>query len=332
MDNSQVEDAFRVIDASIAEIKWKLRPSSKNRLVFDILALITGLRPAVMVDYGGHGSELQAHLCILLDLIKKQSSLFELLRVMIIEDMIYLIHIRGLAEHALASLCLKREILFVDIDKDPPKMLLQKDGQVVSAQLESIQKMLFSLLCVHKLNKDLLADIPPFLGIGPPEKVLVEQSGYQKDPANEFSGPIDLSSLMQDSQVTLPTLNGYMTKLIFAAWSNALLECCISRWLLGYPVAYLFTKDHVADAISNLSSKPLHLYMILVCRNVVSKKDNFQELMSFTVPCELSMRGDDEQWAKAFMVDMSSKLERCKQVWRHLKLEVRECYPQSIVL
>ncbi|XP_031478093.1 uncharacterized protein LOC116249099 isoform X3 [Nymphaea colorata] len=282
MDNSQVEDAFRVIDASIAEIKWKLRPSSKNRLVFDILALITGLRPAVMVDYGGHGSELQAHLCILLDLIKK--------------------------------------------------MLLQKDGQVVSAQLESIQKMLFSLLCVHKLNKDLLADIPPFLGIGPPEKVLVEQSGYQKDPANEFSGPIDLSSLMQDSQVTLPTLNGYMTKLIFAAWSNALLECCISRWLLGYPVAYLFTKDHVADAISNLSSKPLHLYMILVCRNVVSKKDNFQELMSFTVPCELSMRGDDEQWAKAFMVDMSSKLERCKQVWRHLKLEVRECYPQSIVL
>ncbi|KAF3790108.1 hypothetical protein EJ110_NYTH17129 [Nymphaea thermarum] len=297
MDNLQAEDAFRVIDASIAEIKWKLRPSSKNRLVFDILALITGLRPAVMVDYGGHGSELQAHLCVLLDLIKKQSSFFELVRVMVIEDMIYLIHIRGLAEHALASLCLKRELLFVDIDKDPPKMLLQKDGQVVSSQLESIQKMLFSLLCVHELNKDLLADIPPFLGIGPPEKVLVEQSGYQKDPANEFSGPIDLSSLMQDSQVTLPTLNG---------------------WLLGYPVAYLFTKDHVADAVSNLSSKPLHLYMILVC--------------SFTVPCELSMRGDDEQWAKAFMVDMSSKLERCKQVWRHLKLEVRECYPQSIVL
>ncbi|KAF3790109.1 hypothetical protein EJ110_NYTH17131 [Nymphaea thermarum] len=44
-------------------------------------------------------------------------------------------------------------------------------------------------------------------------------------------------------------------------------------------IAYLFTKVHVADAISNLSSKPLHIYMILVCRNVVSKKDNFQELM-----------------------------------------------------
>ncbi|KAF3790111.1 hypothetical protein EJ110_NYTH17134 [Nymphaea thermarum] len=88
----------------------------------------------------------------LLFLFGQQSSLFEPLRVMIIEDMIYLIHIRELAEHALASLCLKRELLFVDIDKDPPK-----------------------------------------------------------------------------------------------------------------PVAYLFTKDHVADAISNLSSKPLHLYMILKC-------------------------------------------------------------------
>ncbi|XP_049931833.1 uncharacterized protein LOC126409756 isoform X2 [Nymphaea colorata] len=89
---------------------------------------------------------------------------------------------------------------------------------------------------------------------------------------------------MQESHVTLPTLNGYMTKHIFAALFRCMhylsvapagSEVCQFKMLLDYPVAYLFTKDHVADAISNLSSEPLHLYMILVCRNVVSKKDNF---------------------------------------------------------
>lgn len=38
------------------------------------------------------------------------------------------------------------------------------------------------------------------------------------------------------------------------------------RWLLGYPVVYLFSKDHVADAVYNLSTKYLHIYKILVRR------------------------------------------------------------------
>jgi hypothetical protein len=37
----------------------------------DILALCTGMRPAVMIDYGGKMPELQERLCQLMKLIQK---------------------------------------------------------------------------------------------------------------------------------------------------------------------------------------------------------------------------------------------------------------------
>lgn len=40
------------------------------------------------------------------------------------------------------------------------------------------------------------------------------------------------------------------------------------RWLLGYPVVYLFGKEHIADAIYNLSTKYLHIFQVFVCRFV----------------------------------------------------------------
>lgn len=48
--------------------------------------------------------------------------IFENLKVMIIEDMIYLIHVRGLAEHVQSSLNSKLTLLLVDIEHDPPKV------------------------------------------------------------------------------------------------------------------------------------------------------------------------------------------------------------------
>ena len=41
------------------------------------------------------------------------------------------------------------------------------------------------------------------------------------------------------------------------------------RWLLGYPVVYLFSKDHIEYAIYNLSTKFLRIYKILVHRFVL---------------------------------------------------------------
>lgn len=41
---------------------------------------------------------------------------------MIIEDMIYLIHVKGLAELIKLTLNKERELQFVDLEQDPPKV------------------------------------------------------------------------------------------------------------------------------------------------------------------------------------------------------------------
>lgn len=42
---------------------------------------------------------------------------------MVIEDMIYLIHVKGIAELVNSSLNLETELNFVDIEQDPPKVI-----------------------------------------------------------------------------------------------------------------------------------------------------------------------------------------------------------------
>ncbi|GAY65622.1 hypothetical protein CUMW_242570 [Citrus unshiu] len=80
------------------------------------------MRPVIMVDYGGKMPELQEHLCELLKRCQKESTSFEHLRVMVIEDMIYLIHVKGLAEYVSSSLSSEAELHFVDLEQDPPKV------------------------------------------------------------------------------------------------------------------------------------------------------------------------------------------------------------------
>lgn len=41
---------------------------------------------------------------------------------MIIEDMIYLIHVKELAEHVSLSLSSEADLQFVDLEQDPPKV------------------------------------------------------------------------------------------------------------------------------------------------------------------------------------------------------------------
>ncbi|KAG4961434.1 hypothetical protein JHK87_038067 [Glycine soja] len=106
--------------------------------------------------------------------------------------------------------------------------------------------------------------------------------------------------------ITVPTLNG---------------------WLLGYPVVYLFGKEHISDAIYNLATKYLHIfYAIYPCftNSTLKKGTQAEEL--------LSMRGSNEQWAEAFLARMQAKWERCASAWKSLKMEVIECHPQAIVL
>jgi len=60
------EEMLRVVEACAVRIRWRLRPGSKRRLLNDILFLCTGLRPVVLVDYGGTMPQLQENLCSLL--------------------------------------------------------------------------------------------------------------------------------------------------------------------------------------------------------------------------------------------------------------------------
>jgi len=305
MEVADIEEVLKVLQTSLIRAKWRLRPASKRRLETDMLALCTGMRPVIMVDYGGKMPELQERLCGVLKLSQKESSKFENLRVMVIEDMIYLIHIHGLAEFVRSSLNSETELLFADLEQDPPKMISHAEESSVAMELVSVQKWFSLIFPVDRTNSDSFpSHRTDSMSIGKAriEELVIPQS-------SEF---IDLSRCMQETEVTIPTLNG---------------------WLLGYPIVYLFSKEHISDAIYNLSTKSLHLFKVLVRRNGSSNKEcQDEELMSFSVPYELSLEGKNEPWAEAFLGQMRAKWERCKQVWGSLHMEVSSCYPQAIVL
>ncbi|CAK9168174.1 unnamed protein product [Ilex paraguariensis] len=225
---------------------------------------------------------------------------------MVIEDMIYLIHVRGLTELVKSTLNMETDLLFVDIEQDPPKMITQVQESLVAMELISVQKLFSLVFPSDDMNNDVLQCHRT------DSRVNTESSSFEELITSQSAEFIDLSSCMQETKVTVPTLNG---------------------WLLGYPVVYLFGKEHIADAIYNLSIKSLHLFKILVCRNGTSNRGSpQQELMSFSVPYDLSMEGANEPWAKAFVVRMQARWEKCRQVWGSLEMEVSGCYPQAIAL
>ncbi|KAI5653499.1 hypothetical protein M9H77_30686 [Catharanthus roseus] len=228
MEAVQLDELLKVFESSLSQIKWKLKPSSKRRLETDMLALITEMRPVIMVDYGGKMPELQDRLCSFVKQCEKESLVFEPLKVMVMEDMIYLVHTCELERYARLTLDREIEILFVDLEQDPPKMMAQTDKTSAAMDLMSIQERFSTVFHSNLLQSKEVE-------IGPPGSKLSSST-------SEF---IDLSSWIEETQVTIPALNG---------------------WLLGYPVIYLFGKQHIQDAIYNLSTKSLHLFKILVCR------------------------------------------------------------------
>ncbi|GKC63102.1 FAR1 DNA binding domain, zinc finger, SWIM-type, MULE transposase domain containing protein [Tanacetum coccineum] len=55
-------------------------------------------------------------------------------------------------------------------------------------------------------------------------------------------------------------------------------------------------------------------------------------LSSFSVPYDLSIDGESEVWAEAFLAHMKERWEGCKHVWGSLRMEVSATYPQAIAL
>ncbi|KAF2917057.1 hypothetical protein DAI22_09g164401 [Oryza sativa Japonica Group] len=187
----EYEEMLRVVEAIATRIRWRLRPHSKRRLLNDILFLCSGLRPVVLMDYGGTMPELQDNLCSLLHHARQESSMLSPLRLMVIKDMLYLIHAKGLAEHASPS---------------------------ASAE----------------------------------------------------------------------------------------------------------------TATQNLSKHSLHIYRIYAvrCRQSAAKQSE-QELMSFSVPCDMSTKRDEEPWAKSFLAHMNEKIKQCNHVWASVRMEIEVFHSQS---
>ncbi|CAN0891324.1 Multiprotein-bridging factor 1b [Linum grandiflorum] len=265
------EEAVQVLNSSVSQLKWRLRSPARRRLEIDVLALLTEMRPVIMVDYGGKMPELQERLCALIELCQKfiiftlaseavfltsfipdyhcqESAVFQCLRVMVVDDMIYLIHIKGLAEYAMMSLNSEVEFVFVNLERDPPEMVSQNQNCSLGAEFLRLMKI-FSLLSSHDEVED------------DAEAVANGKPSTSTNASTSFSaGLVDLSSCMQGTQITVPTLNG---------------------WLLGYPVVYLFGKEFIAEAICNLSTKYLRLFRILVRRGnaAAGKEPQPEELM-----------------------------------------------------
>ncbi|CAI0441003.1 unnamed protein product [Linum tenue] len=293
------DEVLQVLNSSLSQLKWRLKPPAKRRLEIDVLALLTGMRPVIMVDYGGKMPELQQHLCALIKQCHQESAVFECLRVMVVDDMIYLIHTKGLAEYARTSLNSEAELIFVNLEQDPLEMVSQKHDCPLGSEFLRLQRM-FSRFFPLDEAKD-AALLPA-----------ARDTVANVEPSTSLSdGHIDLSSCMKDTQITVPTLNG---------------------WLLGYPVVYLFGKEFISEAICNLSTKNLHLFRILVRRCQFLCVLSINCCNSFSVPYELSMRGRKEPWAEAFLERLQCKWQSCKQTWVSLEMEVDECYPQAIVL
>ncbi|CAK9168175.1 unnamed protein product [Ilex paraguariensis] len=72
MEVSGLEEALKVFESSLSQTKWRLKASSKRRLETDVLALCVGMRPVIMVDYGGKMPELKERLCTFLKFCQKE--------------------------------------------------------------------------------------------------------------------------------------------------------------------------------------------------------------------------------------------------------------------
>lgn len=75
-----------------------------------------------MIDYGGIMPQLQHQLSSLLQLAQNQSPIFQHLRLMVIQEMIYLIHVTEITEFLDSSF--NSQLIFVDLEDESPKVLL----------------------------------------------------------------------------------------------------------------------------------------------------------------------------------------------------------------
>ncbi|KAK3132950.1 hypothetical protein QOZ80_6AG0529970 [Eleusine coracana subsp. coracana] len=228
---------------------------------------------------------------------------------MVIKDMIYLIHVNGLAEHASpnAGSQSQRQLAFVDLAKSCCKLLSNTEENDNVMDLVSVQDLFSS-----KFPVDISVNLPVLRPGIPKQKSEFSERTTNVDLSDEGTLLIDLSSYLNTTQVALPSLNG---------------------WLLGYPVIYLFCNGSAEVATQNLSKHSLHIYRVYVRRSCQSGgKQSEEELLCFSVPCEMSTKRTEEPWAKSFVARINEKIRRCNEVWSSMRLEIEVFQSQSQVI
>ncbi|KAB5516269.1 hypothetical protein DKX38_026917 [Salix brachista] len=120
---------------------------------------------------------------------------------MVIEDMIHLIHVRGLAEYVKSSLNLEVELFFVNLEEDPPKMVTQAEESTLVTELTRVLRLFSSFLPLNGNCNDLVSH--QML-----DSVANAEFSDSKPATSQSSDFIDLSCCMQNTEITVPTLNG----------------------------------------------------------------------------------------------------------------------------
>ncbi|GJN34353.1 hypothetical protein PR202_gb23005 [Eleusine coracana subsp. coracana] len=186
------------------------------------------------MDYGGTMPQLQENLCSLLHHARQESSILKPLKVMVIKDMIYLIHVNGLAEHASpnAGSQSQHQLAFVDLEKSCCKVLTSSNHPfsmfcMVDASSFTLLKVVLVQLLSNTEENDNVMDLVsvqdlfsskfpvdisinlPVLRPGiPKQKSEFSERTTNVDLSDEGILLIDLSSYLNTTQVALPSLNG----------------------------------------------------------------------------------------------------------------------------
>jgi len=293
----------------LQRLKLRLRLSVRRRLALDVMALTTGLRPVVMLDYITYSTSTMQQLCQLLLHLSQEVENVRALRVLDMEGCGYLVHPAYLVGFMERSLISSSEPVFVVLDDSSPRKASAAEQGTIMKNLSGVRQRLSSLLVAQETE-------PCF---NPNTK---DSSGanHQRVVSEDAVGPglLVAGNITCDSGILLPTLNG---------------------WLLGYPVVYVFTESRASWAGQCVGSDTLHLYRILVNSPLLptltsqgsgGPMHDEDDLLSFTVPCSLSLLGSAEVWVKVFFELIARCTEQSPEVWMSARLEVTERRMESI--
>ncbi|KAG0560163.1 hypothetical protein KC19_10G158600 [Ceratodon purpureus] len=231
-----MKELWNKLQQLLPQLKMRLRASVRRRLALDIMALSTGVRAAVMLDYMPSTPAMLQQLCQLLFHISQEVHEIAALRVLHMEGCGYLIQPSYLLEYMNRSLRLPSPLLFIVLDDDIPRKASQTEQEAIVKNLSEIQRQISSLLSVQSMKSCSGSQASNGESLSEVTEGAVPNVLAAGDPTN-------------GSGILLPTLNG---------------------WLLGYPVVYFFLEENASRAGRCVASGAVQLYQVLISSTVLN--------------------------------------------------------------